>query len=214
MATEIQEIDRKSVLVALGIINNNLILSKVNTDPSDPIYNIQSIDNKINMKINLEDKSVNSYDSLKQLLEYCYDNSTYTREKIEDDYDLIENAYKYCNAIILDINKEGEELGIDFNDDSGEVKITPTQFQIFTKIILLDKIIKEVYTHNDEAYSTLICARFIAESVQQASVFINANDLLDYISVVYSFSQLAPCHEDEAMLNLATNVINSLSSAS
>ena len=71
-----------------------------------------------------------------------------------------------------------------------------------------------MYTHNNEAYSTLICARFIAESVQQASVFINANDLLDYISVVYSFSQLAPCHEDEAMLNLATNVINSLSSAS
>ena len=212
MATEIQEIDRKSVMIALGIINRNLMLSKINSDPNDSIYNIQSTDNKINMNLDLKDNSINSYEELQQLLEYCYDNSSYTRCKIEDDYDAIENAYKYFNSIILDINKEGEELGIDISDNSDEVKITPTQLEIFTKIILLDKIIKEIYNINQEAYSILICARFIAESVQQASVFVNSNDLLDYIDVVYSFSQLAPCHEDDAMLNLATNVINSINS--
>ena len=209
MTDQVFEIDRKCLMITLAVISKHLNFSKRNMEDLGSIYNIKSDDGKIDYDVDLSNTEENSYDNLKAILEYCYDTSDYFRGDIKDDYDIIEFTYKYANSIILDINNEGLKLGEEqVKNNTEAVNVTPTQFNIMMSIVELDKLINLVVDKADDEYSMMLIARFIAESVQQASLFVNSYDLIDYMRVVYNFSQMMPCHEDDAWIKFVNDMLS------
>ncbi|MGN0961386.1 MAG: hypothetical protein ACI4PF_04215 [Christensenellales bacterium] len=201
---EITEIDRKSLITTLAIINDGFSFTKINNS----IYNVKSLDSTINFNIDFNNETENSYEILKTMLEYSYNYKNYVMGELKDETDVLENFYKFANAIVLDINKEALELEEDKvirNDDN--IKPTPIQLCLFNRIIELEKLTYEVYEKEQNAYSAMVVARFIAESVQQANLFFHYLDLLDYVKVVYQFSHLIPCHDDREWLNFVTKML-------
>lgn len=199
----ITELDRKSLMISLAIINNNLKLNKTIID-EQVIYNIFSIDNQININLNFN-KKYNSFNDLKLLLEYSYNNENFAINKINDDLDLLEYIYKYFNAIIVKINNES----ITIENEKLNNELTKTQSEIFNKLILLENLCIEVYKKEPIVYSSMVTAKFITESIQQANLFISNLDLLDYIKVTTAFSKEVPCHEvDDIWLKFLTDMIN------
>lgn len=202
--TLMNELDRKSLMTTIAIICDGLEYSRVeNTD----MYNIRSIDNTINYDIDYN-KEENSFDTLKSILEYAYNYRNYVIGDIKDDVDALEYTFKFANAVVLDINSEAQELQetkLMNNDFSSQP--TVTQLAIFNRILRLDKLTAEIYEKNIPAYSAMVVARYIAESVQQADLFIHYLDLLDYIKVIQILSQIVPCHDNENFLQFMTDML-------
>lgn len=193
---KIKESERKGLMVALAIIDSHLSFYQ----SSSKKYYIQSSDNEINYEINFNKKE-NSFERLKTILEYSYQHSNFVLGQISSDTDILEYTYKLANAYILKINNESVSL-----KELGDSAPTPIQIEIFNKIIELEKLTYTAYNINKPAYSAMIVARFIAESVQQANLFVHYLDLLDYIKVVNTFSSLVPCHDDECFLKFIVDM--------
>ena len=199
----INEIDQKSLMLTLSLITNNLNFTKVGTT-QNTIYTINSTDNTLNINIDFENDKTSSYNDLVKIIKYCYETHDYTLDNIQGNSDLLEYIYKYINAIILEIEKESQILTDDTKNHP-----TKTQLNILHKIIELENLCTLTYNTKPNTYSAMIVSKFIAESVQQASLFLSSTDLLDYMKVIFAFSQELPCHEDDIWLKCLTDIITS-----
>lgn len=190
------ELERKDLILSLVCVNDCFQFSQINTNT----ISIKAPD-RPDITINFDDKKSNSFHTLKDIIEYVYDYRHYTREDIIDDEDALNHIFKFANAMILDISNEGKEA------ISTHIHPTTTQLSIFRRIVALEKISCNTFGKSQNMYSATLIARYIAESIQQAQLFVHSLDLLDYIHIIDTFSSIVPSHND-GWVDFATQMLS------
>lgn len=199
---EITEKEKKSLILTLTVINDCFEINKT----ANWVYNIKSIDGKINFDIDFNSERNDSTHLLVDMLEYSYNSRNYIFENISDNTQMLQSYFKFANALVLDINKEGLDIQKDILTHQDNA--TPTQQVIFHNLIKLETLTCDAYEKNQNTYSAMIVARYIAESIQQANLFVDCLDLLDYIRIVDTFSYIIPCKNSNEWLNFVTQMLD------
>lgn len=193
------ELERKDLILTLACINDCFDLKLINSH----IVNISTSDG-IDINIDFNDKKSQSSKILKEIIEYSYNYRHYDCDSISNDEDALSCIFKFANAIVLDINKEG-------NDKISTKKSnhpTPLQLSIFHRIIMLEELTYQVYEKNQNTYSAFLIARYIAESIQQAQLFVHNLELLDFIHVIDTFSSIIPNQEDNRWIEFVSQILD------
>lgn len=183
--TTLSNLERKDLILALVTINDCFQFSNVDNNT----IKISSSDG-YQLTLNFKDEDGDSFTTLKNIIEYVYNYRHYICKNISNDEDALECVFKFANALILDINHEGEN-----NVSIQKSSPTPTQLSIFRRLLAIEKISCDVFGKNQDMYSATLISRYIAESIQQAQLFIHSLDLLDYIRIIDTFSCIIPSHD-------------------
>lgn len=192
------ELERKDLILSLVCINDCFNFEMINNNT----MHITTSDG-IDININFDNKKSNSSETLKDIIEYSYNYRHYNCDIISNDEDALNCTFKFANAMVLDINKEEDSKISTFKS----INPTPLQLSIFRRIILLEKMTCDAFGKSQNTYSAMLVARYIAESIQQAQLFVHSLDLLDYIQIIDTFSSIIPSH-DEHWVEFATQMLD------
>lgn len=200
---EMNELDNQSIIISLATISNSITLS----NPENNIFSIISSDNTINYTLNLSNPSESLFDSVVELLTYSYNERNLVMNEIHDEYDLLDNLYKFFNAIILTIDNELELIQNShlLNSDNTTPK---TRQEILYNMQVINTYSANIDNIDSDSYKTLVVSKMIVDSICSSSVFFSGYELLDYIKVVREMALIIPFYQDQNLIQLLNDLLS------
>lgn len=200
---EMNELDNQSIIISLATISNSITLS----NPENNIFSIISSDNTINYTLDLSNPSESLFDSVVKLLTYSYNERNLVMNEIHDEYDLLDNLYKFFNAIILTIDNELELIQNShlLNSDNTTPK---TRQEILYNMQVINTYSANIDNIDSDSYKTLVVSKMIVDSICSSSVFFSGYELLDYIKVVREMALIIPFYQDQNLIQLLNDLLS------
>lgn len=200
---EMNELDNQSIIISLATISNSITLSNLENN----IFSIISSDNTINYTLNLSNPSESLFDSVVELLTYSYNERNLVMNEIHDEYDLLDNLYKFFNAIILTIDNELELIQNShlLNSDNTTPK---TRQEILYNMQVINTYSANIDNIDSDSYKTLVVSKMIVDSICSSSVFFSGYELLDYIKVVREMALIIPFYQDQNLIQLLNDLLS------
>lgn len=197
------ELDNQSIIISLATISNSITLSNLENN----IFSIISSDNTINYTLDLSNPSESLFDSVVELLTYSYNERNLVMNEIHDEYDLLDNLYKFFNAIILTIDNELELIQNShlLNSDNTTPK---TRQEILYNMQVINTYSANIDNIDSDSYKTLVVSKMIVDSICSSSVFFSGYELLDYIKVVREMALIIPFYQDQNLIQLLNDLLS------